>query len=126
LILLAPRLSLPAGQTENRDGSGAENSEMRVFWPRVTRSTSAHFPRETAKKKGPETIRALVYGGGRGPRFNPSLRDYMQQNNQTCGRLLTELATPTSISFSTVLLIIFQKGSSFASVLARLRYPQGK
>jgi hypothetical protein len=31
-----------------------------------TRSTSAHFPRETAKKKGPEKIRALAYGGAGG------------------------------------------------------------
>ncbi len=66
LILLGLHLSLPAGQTENRDGSGTENSEIGEFLPVATRSTSAHFPWETAKKKGPENIRAPVYGGGGG------------------------------------------------------------
>ena len=47
------------------------------------------------KAKGSERSLLLLGGGGRGPRFNPSLRDYMQQNNQTCGRLLTVLSTPS-------------------------------
>ena len=64
LILLDHYLSLPAGQTENRDGSGAENSEIGMFQQLGTRSTSVHVPWETPKKKGPEIFRALVYGGG--------------------------------------------------------------
>jgi len=70
-ILRGKALRLPAGQSENRDGSGPGRDRIRGPWRARTRSTAGRNPAwrgDVRRKKGPEIIRALVDGGGGGNR----------------------------------------------------------
>ena len=56
LILREPKLRLPAGQTENRDGSGRESGRFRAFRLMATRSTGGRNPAwcgDFRQEKGP-------------------------------------------------------------------------